>query len=103
MNEKNVRFEKSSNNLYDAYYDATDLFVNLPTYIKKIEVQFATYLEEEELEREELLKYFKYAFNNQPVVTNNHLNMDAVTTTIHFNDGRKINVTNSEWGSLWLE
>ena len=71
MNEKNVRLEKSNNNLYEAYYDVTDLFVNLPTYIKKIEVLFGTYLEEEEIERGELLKLFKYAFNNQPIVKNN--------------------------------
>ena len=38
MNEKNVRIEKNKNDFYEAYYDVTDLFVNLPTYIKKIEV-----------------------------------------------------------------
>ena len=100
MNEEKVRIEKSRDDFYDAYYDVTDLIVNLPSYIKKVEVQFAEYIFKEELENGEVLKCFEEAFNNQPIVTNNRLKMDALTTTIYFADEHQIVVRNSEWGSI---
>lgn len=103
MEEKRIRLTKNQSGYLEAFYDVTDLFENLPNYIQKIEVSFANYLTEEEIEDGELQNSFEYAFDRRPIVENNRLRMDALTTIVHFTDERKIYVSNSEWGSLFLD